>query len=111
MLQNNILHNSKSKNDKLRAEHALSKSNKSNGKEQITVPKSVGKLMIKVRNEKGLSHTDLGNKSQVPIETIIDWESGKSVWDKKVGQDICKGLEIPFKEFEELLKKESNDKK
>lgn len=72
--------------------------------ECVIVPKTISKLIVKLRNEQSMNQKDLQTKANIPAKILSDWENGKGVWNVKIAEKLCKALKIDIKEFEKLLK-------
>lgn len=81
------------------------KEKKENEEESVVVvPKSISKLIVKLRNEQNMNQKDLQTKANISAKVLSDWENGKGSWNVKVAEKICKALKVDIKEFEKLLK-------
>ncbi|KAM0687913.1 hypothetical protein COBT_000833 [Conglomerata obtusa] len=67
------------------------------------IPKSISKLIVKLRNEMNMNQKDLQTKANVNAKVLSDWENGKGVWNVKTAEKLAKVLGVDVKEFEKLL--------
>ena len=73
----------------------------------------VGKFIQERRKEKGLTQLELAEKLGVSNRTISKWETGRSLPDYSMFNDLCSELDISINELlsGEKLTKENYQKK
>ena len=59
----------------------------------------VGNLISKLREEKGLSQSELGSKLGVTNKAVSRWENGKNMPDLSLFKPLCDILEISITEL------------
>ncbi|KAM0679052.1 Endothelial differentiation- factor 1 [Binucleata daphniae] len=72
--------------------------------EVVVVPKTISKLIVKLRSEQNMNQKDLQTKANIAAKILSDWENGKGIWNVKTAEKICKALKIELKELEKLVK-------
>ena len=59
----------------------------------------IGKLIAKLRKEKGLTQAELGEKLGVGYKAVSKWENGNGMPDVSLFQPLCDILGISVDEF------------
>jgi len=59
----------------------------------------IGKMIAKIRREKGISKTQLANQTQINIGHLTHIEKGERNPSHKALKEICSALDIPFQEL------------